>query len=407
MRCRNCGNESFQEVLDLITSPPSNALLTRDALNAAEVHYPLKLLACESCWLVQLSQIKSPRDIFGPSYVYFSSFSETWKQHCKEFVAKACERFALGAGSTVIEIGSNDGQLLRNFPAGVRCLGIDPSEGPARAAQASGIETRVEFFTSALAGELRSEGRTADLLILNNVMAHVPELHDFIAGLSMLIADKGVISVEVPYLANLIDGNQFDTIYHEHYSYFSFKCISELFAAHGLTVFDVEELPTHGGSLRVFAQRSSSGKRAVSETVFSLLSQEVARGLESRTYYDTFKEQVQRVRREFLQFVVNADREGKSVAGYGAAAKATTFLNYCGIKAGQIRFIADKSPHKQGMFLPGSRVPIVSVDYLLAEQPDYIVIFPWNIESEIVRELSAVRSWNGQFVVAIPHVRIF
>jgi len=366
----------------------------------------LHVRICSACLLVQLPAYVSGEDIFS-DYAYFSSYSESWLRHAETYAAAMVERFGLGAGHKVIEVASNDGYLLRWFAErGIPVQGIEPAGNVAAAAEAAGIPTLVKFFGTATARELVAAGIRADLLVGNNVLAHVPDLNDFVAGLKLLLAPTGVLTMEFPHLVRLMAEDQFDTIYHEHYSYFSLSTVRRIFFAHGLALFDVEELPTHGGSLRIYVCHEEDSSRRMEERVVALLAGEAFDGFTRLETYRSFGERVRRVKRGFLRFLIQAKEEGKSIAGYGAPAKGNTLLNYCGVRTDFLDFTVDRSPHKQGRFLPGSRVPIHGPDRLRETRPDYVLILPWNLKEEIMEQMADVRSWGGRFVVAIPEVKI-
>ncbi len=402
-RCRACAHPLGAEVVDLGLSPPSNALTAPEALGRGEQFYPLHAYVCERCWLVQLDAFASPAELFG-DYRYFSSYSTTWLAHAREYVAEMTRR-GIGPGSRVVELASNDGYLLRNFvERGVPVLGIEPAANVAAVARAAGVPTWAEFFGAALARRVRAEFGPADLIVANNVLAHVPDIDDFVAGMAALVAADGVVTIEFPHLLRTLAGLQFDTVYHEHFSYLSLIALTPLFARHGLEIVEVGELPTHGGSLRVFA--APRGARAADASVARVVAAERAAGLDRVETYAAFGARVARVKDDFARFLLDAKRSGKRVAGYGAAAKATTLLNYAGARADLMPYVADKSPHKQGHFIPGVRVPIVAPERIRADRPDYVVIFPWNVAAEIRAELADVRGWGGRFVLAIPELRV-
>jgi SAM-dependent methyltransferase len=405
MKCRHCGHDRFVSFADLQNCPPSNAMLTRATLNTPEVFYPLVVETCERCWLAQVGEHMQACDIFNSDYTYFSSFSTSWLAHCERFARSAILRFNLGPDSKVIEVASNDGYLLQYFnAAGVPVLGIEPSGNTAAVAEKKGIPTLVDFFSETLARKRLAE--TADLICGNNVFAHVPNVNDFTAGLKAALARGGTISLEFPHLLRLIEEAQFDTIYHEHFSYFSLGTTISIFERAGLKVYDVERLPTHGGSLRVFGAHADDDSKGTTEAVAQLLAEEHAAGLRDRAVYQAFQPRINRIRANFLRFLIDQKAAGKKVAGYGAAAKGNTLLNYCGVKGDDlIRFVADASPHKQGRFLPGSHIPVVSPETLDSEKVDYIVIFPWNLKDEIVAQLCHARDWGARFVVAIPELQ--
>ena len=406
MRCRHCGNSLSLTFVDLGSAPPTNAYLTERDLQRPERWYPLRILVCSECWLVQTEDYAGANEIFTDDYAYFSSYSKTWLEHCEKYVAKMTERFHLGPQSLVIELAANDGYLLQ-YVAGreIPCLGIEPTASTAASARAKGIEIVEKFFGVSLARELASESRHADLMTANNVLAHVPDINDFVSGIAILLKSTGVATFEFPHLLNLVTHNQFDTIYHEHYSYLSLLSIRRIFERNGLSVFDVEELPTHGGSLRIYAQRKG-GPHPASEAVTNLLEREQAAGLMTASYYAGFQARADRAKNDFLSFLLSAKREGQSVAAYGAAAKGNTLLNYAGIRPDLLPYVVDKSPSKQGKFLPGSRIPIVSESRIRQEHPDYVVVLPWNIRDEVMTDLSYIRDWGGRFVTAIPDLEI-
>ncbi len=405
LTCRFCADPLTRTFVDLGTSPLANSYLRSEALDSPESFYPLHVRVCERCLLVQLPEIQTPEEIFA-DYAYFSSYSESWLRHAEAYVEAMVERFGLGSRHRVVEIASNDGYLLRYFKErGVPVLGIDPARNVAEAAEAAGIPTLVEFFGAQTAERLAGEGRKADLLLGNNVLAHVPDLNDFVEGLRILLAPDGVLTMEFPHLLRLMEERQFDTIYHEHFSYFSFATVRRVFAHHGLSLFDVEELPTHGGSLRIYAQHEGFS-RPTGERVVMLVERERERGLDRIETYDGFGELVRETKRKLLRFLIDAKEEGRTIAAYGAPAKGNTLLNYCGVRSDFIDFTVDRSPHKQGLYLPGTRIPIASPDRILAERPDYVLILPWNLKEEILEQMAAVRSWGGKFVVAIPEVEV-
>ena len=407
MNCRFDNEPLTYEFVDLEFSPPSNSLLTLAQLNEAEIYYPLKLYVSERTFLVQLDEYKKADEIFSSDYVYFSSFSTSWLEHSKKYVEKMIEEFGLNEESQVIEIASNDGYLLQYFQQkNIPTLGIEPTLGTAKVAQNKGIETWVEFFGLDLANKLIQSDRKADLLLGNNVLAHVPNLNDFVAGLKIALKSEGIITMEFPHLMQLVENNQFDTIYHEHFSYFSFFTVQHIFKAHGLELFDVEEIPTHGGSLRIYAKHSEDSSKPISQNVEKLLKKELEKGINTLEYYKNFQEKVNKIKYSFLEFLLEQKKAGKKVVAYGAAAKGNTLLNYCGIKKDLISFVVDKSPHKQGKYLPSSHIPVVSEDILREEKPDFILILPWNIKDEIMKQLSYITEWGGKFVVAIPKLTI-
>jgi len=392
---------------DLGLSPLSNSYLKPEQLARHEPFYPLHVWVCGKCFLVQLEEFEPPEHIFSDEYAYFSSYSDTWLEHSRRYVEEMSRRFALGAKSLVVEIASNDGYLLQYFvQRGVPVLGIEPAGNCARAAEQKGVRTRVAFFGTRLADDLALEGKRADLLLGNNVLAHVPNLNDFVQGLKLVLGPQGVVTMEFPHLLNLIEQNQFDTIYHEHFSYLSFLTVEKVFARHGLVLFDVAELPTHGGSLRIFARHAEDASKPVGPAVPALRAKEGRAGLDRLETYEAFDDKVKRTKRRLLEFLVKAKNEGKRIAGYGAPAKGNTLLNYCGVRADFLDFTVDRSPHKQGCFLPGTRLPIFHPDKLREVRPDYVLILPWNLKDEIVQQVGYIRDWGGRFVVPIPEVTV-
>jgi len=406
-RCRFCGAPLTFTFVDLGMSPLCESYLSVEQLNQMEPYYPLHVFVCEHCFLVQLEEFVSPEHIFS-EYAYFSSYADSWLQHAEAYTQLMVERFHLGENSQVVEVASNDGYLLQYFVRkGIPSLGIEPAGNVAKVAIEKGIPTLVEFFGVDCARRLAAEGKRVDLLLGNNVLAQVPDLNDFVAGLKILLMPQGVITIEFPHLMKLVEGNQFDTIYHEHFSYFSFITAEKIFAAHGLTLFDVEELPTHGGSLRIYARHSEDGSKPVGERVLALRRREEEAGLTSMAYYTAFGEQVKETKRKLLEFLIQARRDGKSVAGYGAPGKGNTLLNYCGIRSDFLDYTVDRNPYKQGKFLPGTHIPIFHPDKIRETQPDYILILPWNFKDEIMQQLAFIRSWGGEFVVPVPEAKIY
>lgn len=408
MKCRHCEAELATTFLDLGSAPPSNAYLTAAQLRAPETWYPLRLLVCERCWLVQTEDHAGREALFTEDYAYFSSFSSSWLEHAQRYVEAMRSRFALGAGSLVAEVAANDGYLLQYVQqAGIPCYGIEPTAGTAAAARARGLTIVERFFGVGLADELAGQGRQADLIAANNVLAHVPDINDFAAGFTRLLKPQGVATFEFPHLMRMVAQNQFDTAYHEHYSYLSLGAVQRVFEAAGLRVFDVEELPTHGGSLRVYAQRADGGGHARSARVEALLQAERAAGMQGTAFYSGFQAAAERVKNEFLEFLVRAWREGRRVAAYGAAAKGNTLLNFAGVRADLLPYVVDRNPAKQGRWLPGSRIPVVDAAHLDAARPDYVVILPWNLRDEVARQLAHVRGWGGRFVTAVPTLQVW
>ncbi len=407
MKCRFCGNEIEDVVLDLVNAPPSNAYLREEQLNEPETFYPLKIMVCKHCWLVQVDEYASSAEIFDDDYLYFSSYSTSWVEHARKYVDMITDRLSLSKESHVMEIASNDGYLLQFFVMkSISCIGIEPSTSTISAAKEKGVESIPEFFGAKLADQIITEREKQDLVIGNNVLAHVPDINDFVEGLKIVLSTSGTITMEFPHLLNLLRLNQFDTIYHEHYSYLSLGSVQSIFAAHGLTIYDVEELSTHGGSLRIYACHNNTGF-AISKSVSDVLAKEHNAGLNTLNAYANFQERVEKIRLNFLAFLLKAQKEGKTVAGYGAAAKGNTLLNYCGVKGeGMIKVVADASPHKQGRYLPGSHIPVVSPEKIKELKPDYLIIFPWNLKEEIMQQNAFIRKWGGKFVTAIPELKI-
>ena len=398
--CRFCAAPLQRTFCDLGMSPLSNAFIKPAAAQSMEPFYPLHTYVCENCFLVQLEQFETPAEIFS-DYVYFSSYSDTWLAYARGFAATAIRDFGLTAQSLVVEAASNDGYLLQYFrQAGIPVLGIEPAQNVAAAAIAKGIPTVCEFLGAASGRKLAAAGQLADMVVGNNVFAHVPDLNDFTAGLSSILKPAGVLTLEFPHLLQLMQNNQFDTIYHEHFSYFSFATAVRVLQEHALVVFDVEELPTHGGSLRVYATKNVS--REPASRVHELLAREQAAGLHKPATYSSFAEQVKATKRALLHFLLDARDQSKSIVGYGAPAKANTLLNYCGIRTDIIEFTVDRNPHKQGLLLPGTRIPVLHPDKIFERKPDYVLILPWNLKDEIIDQMRAIREWGGQFVVPIP-----
>ena len=404
--CRFCGAPLEQTFVDLGMSPLCESYVPADRVAAMEAFYPLHAKVCESCLLVQLEEFVTADAIFG-EYAYFSSYSDSWVEHARRYVDMAIERFELDADSVVVELASNDGYLLQHVVArGIPALGIEPAANVARAAQDRGIETVVEFFGRDLAARLVAEGRSADLLVANNVMAHVPDLNDFVGGIAMVLADTGVATIEVPHLLCLVEHNQFDTIYHEHFSYFSLLTARRVLQAHGLELFDVDELKSHGGSLRLYAQLAGTGRQAVSPRVEQLAERERSLGFDTLEAHESFADQVNETKWKLLEFLIARRREGKRIAGYGAPGKGNTLLNFCGIRTDLLEYTVDRNPYKQGSFLPGTHIPIRHPEVLEQDRPDYIVILPWNLKDEIVEQLAYAREWGAKFVVPIPQVEV-
>jgi len=404
--CRFCNAPLSETFADLGMSPLSNSYVSLEKANAMEPFYPLHAYVCSKCWLVQLQMYQTGEDIFS-DYAYFSSYSDSWLAHAKAYTEKMRTRFGLNASSQVVEIASNDGYLLQYFKeAGIPVLGVEPAKNVAEVAIAKGIPSVVKFFGETTARDLVGTGVQADLLLGNNVLAHVPGLNDFVTGMKILLKPTGVITMEFPHLQRLVDNRQFDTIYHEHFSYFSFITVEQVFAKHGLTLFDVEELPSHGGSLRIYGRHTEDGSKPVGERVIALREREQRLGYTGIELYRSFAEKVMAIKRDILEFMINAKREGKSIVGYGAPAKGNTLLNYCGIRTDMISYTVDRSPYKQAHLLPGTRIPIYSPEKIVETKPDYVVILPWNLKDEIVKQMAHIREWDGKFVVMIPEVKV-
>jgi len=405
-KCRFCNSGLSHIFISLGLSPLSNAYLSQEQLDKKEPLFPLDVYVCDKCFLVQLPEFQSPEIIFK-DYAYFSSYSDTWIKHTSAYAKKIQCILNLNQRSLVIELASNDGCLLKNFiKMGIPSLGIEPARNVAEFANKNGVETEVAFFGKATAKKLVSQGKLADLLIGNNVLAHVPDLNDFVAGMKLILKPKGIISMEFPHLAKLIEGNQFDTIYHEHFSYFSFMVVEKVFQKHGLKVFDVEEMPTHGGSLRIYAKHSGNADRLITNRVLAMRKREFDAGYDDIKFYEEFKNNVQLLRSEILRFLKKVKDENKIIVGYGAPAKGNTLLNYCGIDSKIIPFTVDKNPVKQGRFLPGSRIPIESPEKIKEVKPDYVLILPWNIKEEVKEQVSFISGWKGKFVTFVPKVVI-
>ncbi len=405
--CRFCGAPVHRTFCDLGMSPLCESYVPREKLNDMEPFYPLHAYVCGECFLVQLDAYVSAEHIFS-DYAYFSSYSDSWVEHARVYTEKMIERFKLGPNHRVVEVASNDGYLLQHFVArGVPSLGVEPAANVAKVAVDKGIPSLVKFFGVETARQMVADGQAADLLLGNNVLAQVPDLNDFVAGMKIALKPTGVVTVEFPHLAKLMEENQFDTIYHEHFSYFSFTTTVKLFAAHGLTVFDVDEIPTHGGSLRVYARHDDDASKPVGERVRELLNREWVAGVTSLDTYASFEEQVKETKRKILEFLIEARRDGKTVVGYGAPGKGNTLLNYCGIRTDFLDYTVDRSPHKQGKFLPGTHIPILPPSQIRETRPDYVFILPWNIRTEIMQQMAYIREWGGKFVVPIPEVRIY
>ena len=400
--CRFCGTLLEHRVVDLGMSPLCESYLAADQLDGMEPFYPLHVWVCHQCFLVQLNEYVGAEDIFT-EYAYFSSFSTSWLEHAEQYVAMVTERFGLDGGSFVVELASNDGYLLQYFvQRGIPCLGIEPAANVAKAALENGVPTEVVFFGRDTAARMREAGQVADLVLGNNVLAQVPDLNDFVAGIPTILKPRGTVTIEFPHVMRMLDENQFDTIYHEHFCYFSLISAEAIFAGHGMTIFDVEELWTHGGSLRIFARHADETERAVSDRVLELRAREEAAGFRDVATYERFEEQVRETKRALLELLVDIKRAGKSIVGYGAPGKGNTLLNYCGIRTDFVDFTVDRNPYKQGRFLPGTHIPIHAPERLDEARPDYILILPWNFKDEILAQLAHARDWGAKFIVPIP-----
>lgn len=407
MNCRHCHAQLIHSFLDLKSAPPSNAFLAKDNMDKAEKWYPLRVLVCNSCWLVQTEDFVAADEMFSPDYAYFSSFSSSFLLHVKDYVQKMVSKFSLTKQSMVVEVAANDGYLLQYVKErGIPCYGIEPTKSTADAARSIGIDIEEEFFGSRLADELVNKGRQADLTVANNVLAHVPDINDFVSGFTKILKKDGVATFENPHLLTLVAQKQFDTVYHEHYSYLSVSSVIEIFKTNGLTLFDVKELSVHGGSLRYFAQRSDTGTRPISANVRKMQEKEDIAGMRKIDFYKGFQTKAEFIKAKFLLFLLDQKLKGKTVVAYGAAAKGNTMLNFCGVRSDLLAYIVDKNPSKQGMFTPGSRIPVVKEQLLEVKKPDFIVILPWNLKEEIKEQLSYVTGWGCKFVVIIPELRI-
>ena len=406
-QCRHCGHSLQHTYLDLGSAPPSNAYLTHENIDAPEIWFPLRVLVCDICWLVQTEDYTGRENLFDREYAYFSSYSSSWLSHSEKYVDSMISRFSLNEKSCIVEVAANDGYLLQYVKSrSIPCYGVEPTASTAASARAKGIHIEEEFFGRQMAKRLASSGRQADLAVANNVLAHVPDINDFVSGFSLLLKPEGVATFEFPHLLRMLTEYQFDTAYHEHYSYLSLHAVNSIFSANGLMVFDVEELPTHGGSLRVYAQRSDRGKHLINLNVNSLLARESEHGLLKSSTYTEFMRHAEKISREFMSFLIEAKNQNKKVGAYGAAAKGNTLINFSGIKAHLLPYVVDLNPAKQNKFMPGSRIPIFSENYLRQNKPDYVVILPWNLREEIMRQLNYIREWGGQFVTAVPSLEI-
>ncbi len=406
MNCRHCHAPLADVFIDLGAAPPSNAFLRAQDLARPELHFPLKVYTCHACLLVQVDEVQRHDALFSDDYVYFSSFSSSWLAHARRYVDEVVERLELGVQSLVMEVASNDGYLLQYLQQrGIACIGVEPTAGTARVARDKGIESVEAFFGASFARQFATERRRADLVLGNNVLAHVPDINDFVAGLREALAPTGTVTVEFPHLMQLVQQGQFDTVYHEHFSYLSLHTVQRIFAAHGLAVWDVQVLPTHGGSLRVWAQHAANPRPALA-SVGAMLRSEVAAGMLEPAFYSGLQARAERIKNDLLAFLIDARRSGKTVAGYGAAAKGNTLLNFAGVRPDLLPYVADASPHKQGRHLPGSRIPVVAESRLRETRPDHVLILPWNLRDEIVAQLSYVQQWGGRLVTAVPTLQI-
>ena len=405
--CRFCGTKLEHTFVDLGMSPLCESYLSADQLNQMEPFYPLHVYVCGNCFLVQLQEYVSPEHIFS-DYAYFSSYSDSWLAHASKYTDQMVKRFGLNGQHLVVELASNDGYLLQYFvEKRIPVLGIEPAANVAAVAMQKGVPTQVKFFGRETARELAASGKRADLLLGNNVLAQVPDLNDFVAGMKILLEPSGVITMEFPHLQQLMDQNQFDTIYHEHFSYFSLTTAEKIFAAHGLTLFDVEELHTHGGSLRIYARHADDSSKPVSDRINELRAREESLGYSRMATYASFAEQVKKTKRKLLEFLIEAKRNGKQIAGYGAPGKGNTLLNYCAIRTDFLDYTVDRNPYKHGRFLPGTHVPIFHPDRIRETRPDFVLILPWNLKDEIIKQNAFIREWGGKFVVPIPEVKVY
>ena len=405
--CRFCHTELIHSVVNLGMSPLCQKHVKPEQANDMEKFYPLHAFICHNCWLMQLEEFATPDEIFAEDYAYFSSYSDSWLKHAKKYTDLMVERFGFDSNSQVVEIASNDGYLLQWFKEkNIPVLGVEPAANVAEVAKGKGIPTEVRFFGVETAKALTQQYPKANLLLGNNVLAHVPDINDFVGGMKIILAKGGVITMEFPHLQRLIEENQFDTIYHEHFSYLSFVAVNRIFAHHGITLFDVQELPSHGGSLRIYGRHTEDNSKPISENVVELLERERRLGFESLSYYARFEEHVKETKRKLLEFLIEAKRQGKSVVGYGAPGKGNTLLNYCGIRTDFLDYTVDRSPHKQGNFLPGTHIPIYHPDKIRETKPDYVLILPWNLKKEISKQMAFISEWGGKFVIPIPEVQV-
>ena len=403
MKCRHCNTQLELTLIDLGDAPPSNAYLTKSTIHLPEKWLPLRVMVCKQCWLVQTEDYAGAEELFDSEYAYFSSFSDTWLQHAESYVTDMIRRFELNTNSNVVEVAANDGYLLQFVKAqGIPCFGIEPTASTAKAAREKGITIIEEFFGLQLANKLIAEEKQADLIVANNVLAHVPDINSFVAGFAPLLKPQGVATFEFPHLIRLMEHTQFDTIYHEHFSYLSLTAVKSVFDLNGLHIFDVQEISTHGGSLRVFTQRKDEVKHKTTAAVEILMANEAKAGVHTEQYYTNFQKRSNEIKQSLTKFLIESKYQGKSVVAYGAAAKGNTLLNFAGINSELLSFVVDRNPSKQGKFLPGSHIPIVSEEYLQKERPNYVVILPWNLKDEIMKQLDYIRKWDGKFITFIP-----
>lgn len=407
INCRLCNSKIEKSFLSLGKSPVSNAYLSKSELSKMEPFYPLDLYVCPECFLVQIEEFEKSQNIFNSNYAYFSSYSESWLEHCKEYVSMMINRFGFNEKSFVVEVASNDGYLLQYFKEkNINVLGVEPTSNTAEIAIKKGIPTQIEFFNTEFAKQMLKQSKQADLIIGNNVLAHNPQLNDFVEGLKVALKSHGVITMEFPHLLKLIEKNEFDTVYHEHYSYFSFYTVKKLFEKHDLEIFDVDELSTHGGSLRIFAKHKLDTSKNISENIYQLIEKEKLFGLQVLETYSNFSNNVEQTKRNLLKFLIDTKEQNKTVAAYGAPAKGNTLLNYCGIRTDFIEYTVDRNPHKQNCFLPGVNIPIYHPDKIKETKPDFILILPWNIKEEVLEQMKFVNDWGGKFVVPIPNLQV-
>jgi len=407
MQCRFCKTQLKHVFIDLGNSPPSNSFLTKEQLNEPEVFYPLKVYTCHNCFLVQIDEYKKSEAIFNNNYIYFSSYSSTWLAHAEKYSAMMIKRFGIDRNSKVVELASNDGYLLQYFKQkDIPILGIEPTANTADVAIKKGIETIIDFFGVRLAKELIKKNIYADLLLGNNVLAHVPDIVDFVGGMKIILRKTGVITMEFPHLMQLVENNQFDTVYHEHFSYLSFHTVKQIFESQGLELFDVEEIPTHGGSLRIYAKHKEDKTKKISTNVVALLKKEEDKGMNALSYFNNFQQKALKVKIDLLNFLITQKNAARRIAAYGAAAKGNTLLNYCGVRNDMIEYVVDANPHKQGKFLPASHISVVNEQHLKNERPDFVIILPWNLKSEITEQLSYIGKWGGKFVIPVPELEV-